>query len=128
MGIGHSKRSRRTRIRRNKGWKAMNERIEKDFHCTTQKKLHSLHFMALRGVRVLEFSGLAPGPHCGMILSDFGADVIRICRSGKSGPFDRAGDLLSRGKRSIKVNIKDSGGCSVIRKLSQSVIHNNGMD
>lgn len=34
--------------------------------------------MALKGVKVLEFVGLAPGPFCGMILSDFGANVIRI--------------------------------------------------
>jgi alpha-methylacyl-CoA racemase len=34
--------------------------------------------MALRGVKVIEFAGLAPAPFCGMILSDFGAKVIRI--------------------------------------------------
>ena len=36
--------------------------------------------MALSGVRVIEFAGLAPAPLCGMILSDFGADVIRVDR------------------------------------------------
>lgn len=36
--------------------------------------------MALRGVKVVEFAGLAPVPFCGMILSDFGAKVIRIDR------------------------------------------------
>jgi len=34
--------------------------------------------MALKGIRVIEMAGLAPAPFCGMILSDFGADVIRI--------------------------------------------------
>lgn len=34
--------------------------------------------MALRGVKVLELAGLAPGPYCGMVLSDFGACVIRV--------------------------------------------------
>ena len=34
--------------------------------------------MALRGIKVIEFAGLAPVPFCGMILSDFGAKVIRI--------------------------------------------------
>ncbi len=33
--------------------------------------------MALRGVRVLEFAGLAPGPFCGMMLADLGASVTR---------------------------------------------------
>lgn len=36
--------------------------------------------MALKGIRVLELAGLAPGPFCGMILSDFGASVTRIDR------------------------------------------------
>ena len=34
--------------------------------------------MALKGIRVIEMAGLAPAPFCGMILSDFGADVIRV--------------------------------------------------
>ena len=34
--------------------------------------------MALRGIKVIEMAGLAPGPFCGMILSDFGARVIRL--------------------------------------------------
>lgn len=34
--------------------------------------------MALRGIKVIEMAGLAPGPFCGLILSDFGADVIRV--------------------------------------------------
>jgi len=34
--------------------------------------------MALKGIRVVEFAGLAPAPFCGMILADFGAKVIRI--------------------------------------------------
>lgn len=36
--------------------------------------------MALRGIKVIEIAGLAPGPFCGMILGDFGANVIRIER------------------------------------------------
>ena len=34
--------------------------------------------MALRVIKVIEMAGLAPAPFCGMILSDFGADVIRV--------------------------------------------------
>lgn len=36
--------------------------------------------MALKGIRVIEMAGLAPGPYCGMILSDFGATVTKIDR------------------------------------------------
>ena len=34
----------------------------------------------LKGVTVLEFSGIGPGPYCGMLLADMGADVIRLSR------------------------------------------------
>jgi len=34
--------------------------------------------MPLKGIKVLELAGLAPGPFCGMILAEFGANVIRI--------------------------------------------------
>lgn len=36
--------------------------------------------MALRGIRVIELAGLAPAPFCGMMLADFGANVIRVDR------------------------------------------------
>ena len=36
--------------------------------------------MALKGLKVIEIAGLAPGPFCGMLFSDFGANVIRIER------------------------------------------------
>ena len=47
--------------------------------------------MALSGVKVLEFAGLAPAPMAGMILSDFGALVTRIDRTS---PVNH--DALSR--------------------------------
>ena len=34
----------------------------------------------LTGVRIIEFAGLGPGPFCGMMLADHGAQVIRIAR------------------------------------------------
>ena len=34
--------------------------------------------MALKGIKVLEFAGLAPAPFCGKILKDMGAHVIRV--------------------------------------------------
>jgi alpha-methylacyl-CoA racemase len=48
----------------------------------------------LRGVRVLEFAGLGPLPHAGMVLADLGADVLRVDRPGvrslaPTGPLDR---------------------------------------
>lgn len=71
--------------------------------------------MALSGIKILEFAGLAPAPFCGMILSDFGADVIRINRTGPSADMDP----LARGKRSIAVDLKHPKGVDVILHLSR---------
>ncbi|KAH9945255.1 CoA-transferase family III [Epithele typhae] len=71
--------------------------------------------LPLAGIRVVEFAGLAPGPMAGMILADFGADVVRVDRMvGQSAP---AKDVLARGKRSIAVDPKTKGGYGVLRKL-----------
>jgi alpha-methylacyl-CoA racemase len=69
----------------------------------------------LQSIRVLELAGLAPAPFAGMVLSDFGADVIRIDRPGGSGPPD----LLCRGKRSCAVDIKSAEGAQLLLKLIQ---------
>lgn len=67
--------------------------------------------MALKGIRVVEMAGLAPVPLCGMILRDFGADVIRIDRPGPSL------DTLGRGKQSLALNLKRPGATEVVRRL-----------
>ncbi|XP_071096208.1 alpha-methylacyl-CoA racemase-like isoform X2 [Haliotis cracherodii] len=69
--------------------------------------------MALRGIRVLEMAGLAPAPFCGMVLSDFGANVIRIDRAKNPSDSDR----LARGKKSVAVDLKQQKGIEVIKKL-----------
>lgn len=46
--------------------------------------------MALKGLRVLEMAGLAPSPVCGMILSDFGAQVTRVDKVKQAHTFGRA--------------------------------------
>ncbi|CAF1635680.1 unnamed protein product [Didymodactylos carnosus] len=74
--------------------------------------------MALRGLKVLELSGLAPGPFCGMLLSDFGANVIRIDRSNDQNIAKL--DRLSRGKRSISIDLKVPSGIDIFRRLSKS--------
>lgn len=67
----------------------------------------------LHGLRVVEFAGLAPGPLVGLILADFGADVIRIDKVGASiNP-----DGLARGKRSISVDPKTADGLETLRRL-----------
>ncbi|HEX8569442.1 MAG TPA: CaiB/BaiF CoA-transferase family protein [Caulobacteraceae bacterium] len=58
----------------------------------------------LRGLRVLEFAGLAPVPFCGMLLADLGAEVLRIDRRGVA-PMPPV-DVLGRGKRSVALDLK----------------------
>ncbi|XP_035218038.1 alpha-methylacyl-CoA racemase-like [Stegodyphus dumicola] len=69
--------------------------------------------MALRGIKVIEFAGLAPAPFCGMILRDHGASVTRIDRPGA----DINVDSLSRGKRSFVIDLKNSKSASVVSRL-----------
>lgn len=40
--------------------------------------------MSLKGLRVVEMAGLAPGPFCGMILADHGASIVRVCKVNNS--------------------------------------------
>lgn len=70
----------------------------------------------LDGVRIVEFAGIGPGPFCGMLLSDMGADVIRIDRPGNGKP-GRAADVSGRGRRSISLNLKDPADIEVALKL-----------
>lgn len=72
----------------------------------------------LRGVRVLEFAGLGPVPFCGMLLSDLGAQVVRISRPGAAAqPFD---SVLARGRVTLPLNLKQSIGIDASRALSRS--------
>src|SRR5262245_55677378 len=59
----------------------------------------------LKGVKILEFAGLGPAPFCGMLLSDMGADVVRVDR--KAGARALPNDILARGRRSIGLDLKD---------------------
>jgi len=57
----------------------------------------------LQGVRVLELAGLGPAPFCAMLLSDLGADVVRIDRPQVRPP---AFDLLARGRTLLSLDLK----------------------
>jgi alpha-methylacyl-CoA racemase len=67
---------------------------------------------------VLEFAGLGPAPFCGMLLSDLGAQVIRIARPNNPMPaFDA---VLDRGRTTLTVDLKQSVGIEVCRALSRN--------
>jgi len=66
----------------------------------------------LDGIKVLEIAGLAPAPYCGLILADFGADVVRVDKHKGSN-----NDSLARGKRSIALDLKDKSAIELLLKL-----------
>ena len=62
----------------------------------------------LSGLKVVEFAGIGPGPFCGMLLADLGADVVRIDRMETVGRPAR--DIMGRGKRSVGIDLKSAAG------------------
>jgi alpha-methylacyl-CoA racemase len=69
----------------------------------------------LAGLRVIEFAGLGPAPFCGMLLSDMGADVIRVDRPGAAATSPFA--VTERGRRSVILDLKTSAGNDAALRL-----------
>ena len=74
----------------------------------------------LNGIKVLEFSGIGPGPYCGMLLADLGADVIRLSRVNEKGTRNKF-DIHNRSKRTIVADLKNPKAMKEIKKLIQEV-------
>lgn len=62
----------------------------------------------LKGLRVVEFKGIGPGPFAAMLLSDMGTDVVRIARPGADA--DDPHDIASRGRRTVALDLKSRAG------------------
>ena len=69
----------------------------------------------LSGLKVIEFAGIGPGPFCGMLLSDLGADVVRVDRKGGRG--GAKSDITSRGRRSVALDLKQPAAVEACLKL-----------
>ena len=69
----------------------------------------------LSGLKIVEFAGIGPGPFCGMLLSDLGADVVRIDRKG-AGRSAKT-DVTARGRRSVAMNLKAPDAVEACLKL-----------
>ena len=74
----------------------------------------------LSGIKIVEFAGLGPGPFCGMILADMGADVVVVDRIENYGKA-KTNDLASRGKKSIAVDLKNPESKDLIHSLVKNV-------
>jgi alpha-methylacyl-CoA racemase len=73
----------------------------------------------LAGIRVLELGGIGPGPFCGMILTDLGAEVIRVERIGEAGEKPPH-PVLHRGRRSLAIDLKDPAAVAIVLRLVET--------
>jgi crotonobetainyl-CoA:carnitine CoA-transferase CaiB-like acyl-CoA transferase len=88
--------------------------------------------MKLEGVKVLDLSAFLPGPHMTMMMADHGADVVMVEPANGTGEPTRVlGETtedgtsvwfrnIARGKRSLKVDLKDPEGSELLLKLAES--------
>jgi alpha-methylacyl-CoA racemase len=74
----------------------------------------------LTGIKVVEFAGIGPGPMAAMLLADLGADVLKLDRPAPSeattGDASRF-DLLSRGRKSVSIDLKHPCGLEAALQL-----------
>ena len=74
----------------------------------------------LAGLKIVELAGIGPAPLCCSLMSDLGADVLRIDRhfDAKLGvPRDRRTDLLRRGRKSVSIDLKNIKGIQTVMRL-----------
>lgn len=72
----------------------------------------------LAGLRIVEMAGIGPGPVCGMLLADLGAEVVVVDRKGATPLVaESRHDLTRRGKHSIALDLKQPGAAEVVLRL-----------
>jgi alpha-methylacyl-CoA racemase len=74
----------------------------------------------LTGFRIIELAGIGPGPFAAMLLSDMGAEVIRVERAGAvrgAAPDEPHPDVLLRGRRNIAIDLKHPEGVATLLDL-----------
>ena len=65
----------------------------------------------LSGLRVIEFSGIGPGPHVAMLLADLGAEVVRVDRPGAGV----GNPVVERARHRLAVDLKSDDGKAQVR-------------
>ncbi len=74
----------------------------------------------LEGMKVVEIASIGPGPMCAMLLSDLGADALRVDRASAVGvepPMAPQFATLQRGRKSIAVDLKNPDGVETVLQL-----------
>ncbi len=71
----------------------------------------------LDGYKIIEISGIGPGPFGAMMLSDMGAEMIRVERPSATGYANPTMDLLNRGRRCVCIDLKNPAGVETLLRL-----------
>lgn len=77
----------------------------------------------LAGLRIVELNAIGPIPFCGQMLSDLGADIVRVDRPAstwEASLSDDPYDINARGRRSVSVDMKHPEGAEVVLRLVES--------
>jgi alpha-methylacyl-CoA racemase len=72
----------------------------------------------LAGVRVLDLTRFPPGAYCTLLLGDLGAEVCRVDAPGSDPAMAGVGVGLSRGKRSVGLDLRHQRGNEVLSRLA----------
>jgi alpha-methylacyl-CoA racemase len=74
----------------------------------------------LNGIRIVEMSNIGPGPFCGMLLADLGAEVVSVQRLAAADlgfDIDRRFDFLNRSKQAVAIDLKSAEGVAVVKEM-----------
>jgi alpha-methylacyl-CoA racemase len=74
----------------------------------------------LSGIKIVEIASAGPGPFAAMLLSDLGAEIIRVDRPESIEVARPADFVLTRGRRSVVVDLQAEGGAAVVLRLAES--------
>ncbi|HVJ52515.1 MAG TPA: CaiB/BaiF CoA-transferase family protein [Aliidongia sp.] len=76
----------------------------------------------LAGITIIEMAAIGPVPFAGMVLADFGAEVIKLERAGagNGAPYPERFDVPGRGKKSVALDLKNPEGVAAARRLIAS--------
>jgi alpha-methylacyl-CoA racemase len=73
----------------------------------------------LTGIRIIELAGIGPGPFCGMLLADLGADVVRIDRPGGNPGSALGHAALLRNRRTVAMDLKKPEAVAAVLRMCE---------
>ncbi|HSN72369.1 MAG TPA: CaiB/BaiF CoA-transferase family protein [Steroidobacteraceae bacterium] len=71
----------------------------------------------LAGLRIVELASIGPGPYCGMLFADLGAEVLRVERDPRGDPMLPADNPMLRGRTRVAVDVATPAGRDFVLRL-----------